>query len=87
MPSREDNANASASEQIAVLEAEIVDFSRQQADCAERIRQLLFSEDPAGGKVFAREIFSLQQEKLRLEVEVQFRRNKMNRLREENMES
>lgn len=87
MPSREDNTNASASEQIAALEAEIVDFSRQQAECATRIRQLLFSEDPAGGKVFAKEIFTLQQEKLRLEVEVQFRRNKMNRLREENIGS
>ena len=82
MSNPKNNAGVSASEAIAVLESEIVAFSRQQADCADRINKLLLTEDPTRGIVFAKEIFTLQQEKLRLEVEMQIRRNKINRIRE-----
>ncbi|HDQ40946.1 MAG TPA: hypothetical protein ENN39_07980 [Desulfonatronum sp.] len=82
MPNRKNKADVSASETIAALEAELHDFLRQKAACAERVKQLLFEEDPAQGKIFAKEIFTLQQEKLRLEVEAQVRRNKINRIRE-----
>lgn len=81
MPSPDDNRDASASETVAALEAEIVDFSRQQAECADRVKALIFAENPAEGVVHAKEIFTLQQEKLRLEVEVRARRNKINRIR------
>lgn len=82
MPTPKNNADASVSEAIVALESEIVDFSRQQAECADRVKKLMLEEDPARGIVFAKEIFTLQQEKLRLEVEIQFRRNKINRIRE-----
>jgi hypothetical protein len=82
MSNPKNNADASASEAIAVLESKIIVFSRQQADCADRIKKLILTEDPTRGIVFAKEIFTLQQEKLRLEVEVQILRNKINRMRE-----
>ena len=83
MPTPNDNADASASETIAVLEAEIVDISQKQAECADRIKILMLEEDTARGIVHAKDIFALQQKKLCLEVEVQFRRNKINRLRDD----
>lgn len=83
MTNPENSGDASASETISALEEEITEFSRQQANCSERIKKLMLEEDTDRGIVHAKEIFSLQQEKLRLEVEVQFRRNKINRLREE----
>lgn len=82
MPTPNDNADASASKTIAVLEAEIVDISRKQAECAGRIKKLMLEEDIARGIVHAQEIFALQQKKLCLEVEARFRRNKINRLRD-----
>jgi len=66
---------------IAFLEAEIQDFHFQQESCAARIKELLFSERPFEGIVHAREIFRLQQDKLRLQVEIHCRRNKINRIR------
>ncbi len=82
MSNLKQNADASASEAIAALEQEIRDISRQQADCADRVKKLLFEEKPNQGIVFAKEIFTLQQEKLHLEVELQARRNKVNRIRD-----
>lgn len=82
MSTQKNNADASASKAIAALESEIVEFSRQQAECADRIKKLMLAEDPVRGVVFAKEIFTLQQEKLCLEVEVLARRNKINRIRE-----
>jgi hypothetical protein len=46
-----------------------------------RCRALLAAEDPAKGVFHAAEIFRLQQYKLRLEVEMEFRRKKINRIR------
>lgn len=81
MPSLNENADVSASKIIAVLEAEIVDISQKQAECTDRVKKLMREEDTARGIVHAQEIYALQQKKLCLEVEVRFRRNKINRLR------
>lgn len=39
------------------------------------------AEDPGAGIFFAQEIFKAQQDKLRLEVEIELRRKKINRIR------
>jgi hypothetical protein len=74
-------ASSSEAEAIAALEAELDDFTAQRISCAARIKELLFSEKPSKGIVHAQEIFRLQQDKLRLQVEIDCRRNKINRIR------
>ena len=68
-------------EAIASLEREIQNFAAQKETCAARIKELIFSENTAAGIVHAKEIFTLQQDKLRLQVEMDCRRNKINRIR------
>ncbi|WP_035271841.1 hypothetical protein [Desulfonatronum thiodismutans] len=82
MPSNAPNAaSSSEAEAIAALEAELDDFTAQQIACAARFKELLFSEKPSEGVVYSQEIFRLQQDKLRLQVEIDCRRNKINRIR------
>ncbi len=78
------NANASAwnpnddhTRHILALEEEISTFQRQQTALLERIRQLREAEAKDPGCTHAAEIFQLQQEKLRLDTEILFRRNKI----------
>ncbi|MDO9632126.1 MAG: hypothetical protein Q7I92_09535 [Humidesulfovibrio sp.] len=73
--------SASESEAIALCEAEIADFTTQRDDCLRRVRELMAAEDVAKGIFHAEEIFLNQRDKLRLEVEIQFRTNKINRIR------
>lgn len=80
-PSAPNAASNSEAEAIATVEAELDDFKAQQVACAARIKDLLFSENTAEGVVHAQEIFRLQQDKLRLQVEIDCRRNKINRIR------
>ena len=81
VPFQPNAASESETEVIASLEAEMQDFKSQQESCAAQIKVLLFSENSSEGIVHAREIFRLQQDKLRLQVEIQYRRNKINRIR------
>ncbi|PTN39008.1 hypothetical protein [Desulfonatronum sp. SC1] len=74
-------ASSSEAEVIAALEAEMDDYKAQQIACAARFKELLFSEKTSEGIVHAQEIFRLQQDKLRLQVEIDCRRNKINRIR------
>lgn len=71
----------SPAEAIARCEAELAAFTQERDDCVKRCRELLAAEDPAAGVFHAAEIFRLQQSKLRLEVEMEFRRKKINRIR------
>lgn len=71
----------SESPEIQALQAEMAAFAEQGKACAARIRELRASEDPARGVFFAQEIFAATQEKLRLEVEAEFKRKKINRIR------
>lgn len=71
----------SRAEAIARCEAELAAFLQERDDCVKRCRELLAAEDPAAGVFHAAEIFRLQQSKLRLEVEMEFRRKKINRIR------
>lgn len=51
-----------------------------QAAIQARVRDLLRREDPANGVVFHEEIFRLQQDKLRMDTEIQFLQVKLRRL-------
>lgn len=68
-------------ELIREAEAEMAGFAAERDACVKRCRELLAAEDPAKGVFHAAEIFRLQQDKLRLEVEMEFRRKKINRIR------
>jgi len=69
------------SDDIAVVEAEIADFERQLAETVAHIRALRAEEDPAKGIFRNTEIYTAQQEKLRLDFEIQYRQGKIKRLR------
>lgn len=71
-----------STEPLGLLEEEIARFSLEKEHCESAIRKLLAAEDVAAGTVHAAEIFALQQEKLRLAVEIDFRRKKMSRLKD-----
>ncbi|MBN2139552.1 MAG: hypothetical protein JW718_00980 [Desulfovibrionaceae bacterium] len=71
----------SASERTEALEAEILDFARQKERCAAREREFRAKEDLAAGLTFHAEIFELQQDRLRLEVEIQLRRARLKRIK------
>ncbi len=73
---------ASGSDQeVAALQCELDDFKRLHQEAEQRIRALRLSEIQDRSQSLAKEIFETQQEKLRLEVEMEFRRKKINRLR------
>ena len=62
------------------LRAGILRLSEEQRRCAERLRALRDAEDPARGVFHASEIHELQQDKLRMEVELEFHRRNLARL-------
>ncbi len=68
------------SDEIKQLQREVEDLNVQKTSCAAKIDELRNSEDPQAGIFHHQEIFSLQQEKLRLQVELEFREKKLNRL-------
>jgi hypothetical protein len=80
-PSHPGDENAFEAATLADLQVRVDDFLAQKQACAARIKELLFSENRAAGIVHAQEIFSLQQDKLRLQVEADCCRNKINRIR------
>ena len=54
------------------LRAGILRLSEEQRRCAERLRALLAAEDPARGVFYASEIYELQQDKKKMEVEQEY---------------
>jgi len=69
------------SDDIDVLEAEVAKLNLELERTRQAIRQLRDEEDPAQGVYRHEEIFRAQQDKLRLDVEIQFRTNKINRIK------
>lgn len=67
-------------EAIPGLEQEILDFSEQRQAVMQQIRELRAAESRELGVHSANEIFMLQQEKLRLDAEVDFREKKIRRI-------
>ena len=82
-PDQRSDASASADTDAAIarLEAEIEEFVAEKARVVAEIRRLFADEDSAAGRYHAAEIFAAQQDKLRIEVEIELRRKKINRLR------
>jgi hypothetical protein len=68
-------------EEIARLEAEMGEFALRKSEREREIRQLRETEDPAKGVSNHVEIFQAQQDRLRLDVEIELRRKKINRLK------
>jgi len=79
VPVREEEL--SDEEIIARAEADMKRFAAERDACLARRKELMDAEDPDKGVFHAAEIFRLQQEKLRLDVEMEFRRKKINRIR------
>ena len=74
------SASESESRQIEAIERDIDRIRTEQAAIQTRVRDLLQREDPANGVVFHDEIFRLQQDKLRMDTEIQFLQVKLRRL-------
>ncbi len=70
----------SVSEQIARLSWEMETLKQRRRDCILKAKELMASEDPQRGIFHHREIFTLKQDSLRLEVEAELCRKKINRL-------
>jgi hypothetical protein len=71
----------SSPESIADCEAAIDLFARRKQEVESGVRELRETEDIPSGKIFAKDIFNLQQEKHCLETEIQILRNKIRRIR------
>lgn len=69
------------SDDIGVLEAEVAQLTLELEKTKRAVRELRDSEDPAAGVYHHEEIFRAQQDKLRLDVEIRFRTNKIHRIR------
>ena len=74
------SVNESESQQIESIKTEIERFRNEQAEAAAKVKDLLRREDPACGITFHEDIFRLQQDKLRLDTEIQFLQVKLRRL-------
>ncbi len=68
------------SDDINVLEAEVAEMTLEREKVMKSIRELRESEDPANQIYHHQEIFEAQQLKLRLDVDIKFRTNKINRI-------
>jgi hypothetical protein len=66
---------------ITAIEQEIAAFEKEQAECVARIRALQAEEDPVNGVFRHAEIHAAKQDKLRLDTEIQFCKNRINRRR------
>lgn len=75
------SANESKSRQIDDIEREIEAIRREQAGIQAQVRDLLLSENPTQGVTHHADIFRLQQDKLRMDTEIQFLQVKLRRLR------
>ncbi|MGE4299205.1 MAG: hypothetical protein AB7E47_14400 [Desulfovibrionaceae bacterium] len=71
---------ASVSEQVAALEAEAAELDATRKHCEQEVKRLRAAEDHAAGVSYAQEIFTMQQNKLRLEVEIDLLRKKARRM-------
>jgi len=68
-------------DEIAAATREIATLTEERSGIEKRIRALQAEEDPALGIFRSGEIHAAKQDKLRLDFEIQFRKNKINRLR------
>lgn len=74
------NENASVLQQIDKIQLEIRSLRHEQAAVQAKVKELFCQENPDQGIFFHEEIFRLQQDKLRLETEIQFQEVALRRL-------
>jgi hypothetical protein len=74
------SASESESPQTEAIERDIDRIRTEQAAIQARVQDLLQREDPARGVTFHEEIFRLQQDKLRMDTEIQFLQVRLRRL-------
>jgi hypothetical protein len=74
------SASESESRQIEAIERDIDRIRTEQAAIGSRVQDLLRREDPERGVTFHEEIFRLQQDKLRMDTEIQFLQVKLRRI-------
>ena len=65
---------------IPELEAEIVRIEKEEEECKHNLARYLELEDPVSKTFYPQEIHQLRQNKLRLHVEKEFCRKKINRI-------
>jgi hypothetical protein len=70
----------SVSEEITKLTIQMEDFNKRKNQCLKKVQELMAEENPGKGIFHHKEIFTLQQERLTLEVQAEFCRKKLNRL-------
>ncbi|MFP4284332.1 MAG: hypothetical protein ACLFQG_02170 [Desulfovermiculus sp.] len=76
---RSDDGELLNEQDLAELENKMEQLGREKSQCEHMIKELRHKEDPTRGVFFAQEIFARQQEKLRLQVEMDLYRAKKNR--------
>lgn len=74
------SASESESRQIEAIERDIDGIRTEQAAILSRVQELLQREDPERGVTYHDEIFRLQQDKLRMDTEIQFLQVKLRRI-------
>ena len=74
------SASESESPQTEAIERDIDRIRTEQAAIQAQVQDLLQREDPARGVTFHEEIFRLQQDKLRMDTEIQFLQVRLRRL-------
>ncbi|WP_052507550.1 hypothetical protein [Desulfonatronovibrio magnus] len=80
MSQRPQSEEKSLTEQIQSLNIQMEEFLAQKKACQQKVKELMAAEDPSRKIFHHQEIFNLKQDSLRLEVEVEFCRKKINRL-------
>ena len=73
--------DASGFDELERLGREIEDLAAQKLVLEQSVRRMREAEDMKKGVSFAQEIFHAQQERLRMEVEMDIRRKRINRIR------
>lgn len=77
---RSPSASESKSQQTETIEREIERIRSEQARIQAEVQELLRREDPVQGVTFHEDIFRLQQDKLRMDTEIQFLQVKLRRI-------
>lgn len=75
------NTEPQLSDDIPTLEAEIAQITLEREKAIQKAQELRAAEDPVKRISYHQEIHDLQQDKLRMDVDIKFREVKINRIR------
>lgn len=80
VPPNGDTSSAELPDDIPTLQAQLAALDIEMQAVVATVRRLMAEEDMAAGVFRAREIFQAQQEKLRLQAEMDLRRRRIRRI-------